>query len=256
MQKTLSLFLLIILGLTATAFPAAAAGNSTPDNTGFSLSTLLPKIITAASTWSREPASVATDLDFPGKFLENNSRDPEKHIRAGNNDWTLFADYQNIDSDPLSGMHTHDEIMDLKAQITEMGASYRFATWYETDFEILAGKRYTDEDNTSSLSAAVQNGNSANEEWWQNGYVGLRFSTRLTGNLTFIGRSDIGAAKDGHDPAWNAVAMVDYNPGDGTSFYLGYKILDFDVADADTDMELYSYDALRQGPFVGFSFRW
>lgn len=248
--------ILITLCMIGTAHQAVAETRSSSDDWRFTLTPFFLEGINIAGTSKISSWNESLSLIFSKEFLESGSKGQKIHLEAQKNDWTLFADYQYIEPDPSAKMLPYYEPLDLKAQISELGASYRFATWNNTDFEVLAGTRYKNQDEPSALGIERQTGLIENDEWWRNTFVGLRFFSHISENWTFIGRGDIGAGAGGKNIAWNVAAVFDYRLEDWGSFYFGYKLLAFDYNNVDTGMERYSYDALEQGPFIGLNIRW
>lgn len=246
---------LIFVSAAATAFPAAAQQMTSGNVLNFGLAPFSLGNADFAGAAAIVPETGTTGLAFSDDFLEKGTAGRKIRLKAQRDNWTLFANYRYPDSGPAAGAVPQHEFPDLRAQITKLGASYRFATWKQTDFEVVAGTRYKPEDVRRTLYMGDHTRRTENDEWWRNTFVGLRFFTRISENLSFIGRGDIAQGHGEDDIGWNAVAMFDYRLGDWGSFYFGYKLLAMDEA-ADTGMERYSYDALRQGPFVGLSLRW
>lgn len=256
MQVKHFLFQLIIICMMGSVIPAAAETKSSSDDWHFSLTPFFLQGIIFDEQSHVDRQNRSQSLSFSNDFLSSDSQGQKIKLQAQKNDWTLFADYQYDQPDPTVKILPESELLDLKAQITELGASYRFATWSSTEFEVLAGTRYKKQLTDPSFATRPQNQIVANDSWWQNTFVGLRFFSHISDKWTFIGRGDIGAGTNNNNIAWNVAAMFDYSLDDWGSFYFGYKLLDFDDKNVDTGRERYSYDALEQGPFIGFSIRW
>jgi len=256
MKKGFFVKILITCCMIGIAYPVVAETKTIPDDWRFTLTPFFLQGITIDRTSGNNPWSGSLSLNFSDEFLESNSQGQKIHLKAQKNGWTLFADYQYSEPDPSAEMLPLYEPIDLKAQITELGASYRFATWNNTDFEVLAGTRYKNQDESAALDVERQTGLVENDEWWRNTFVGLRFFSHISENWTFIGRGDIGAGAGGKNIAWNVAAVFDYRLEDWGSFYFGYKLLAFDYNNVETGMERYAYDALEQGPFIGLNIRW
>jgi len=247
---------LLLASSICTALPAAAGSIVNGDSWHLSIAPFprLGKNLEGMPSIASEKGP--PELAFTGDFLENDPHGRQVQLKARKEDLTFFANYRYIDPDLPTGARTEDDLLDLRAQITRLGASYRFATWNDTDFEVLAGRRYRAEDIPPEQKIEYYTRKIENDEWWRNTFVGLRFFNRISDNWSFVGRGDIVLGNGGTDIGWNAAAMFDYRLNDWGSFYFGYKLLALDDGNIDTGMERYSYDALQQGPFLGVTIRW
>lgn len=256
MQKKNYLGLLLTLCIIGASLPVAAGPIKNMEEWRFSLMQLFPQGVQHTGAFDSDLRSNSAGLMFSNHFLRTAQQGRNVQIKSGNKDWTLFAEYQYADPDPAARMLPQYQLIDLKTQITELGASYRFANHFDTDFEVLAGTRYKTHDIAGVNAPVHYNQNIDEDAWWQHTFVGFRFFSNLSPGWTLVGRGDIGGNREGQF-AWNVVAMLDYSPDEKTSIYLGYKFLDIDYAnDIDTGVEPFSYTTLRQGPFIGFTYRW
>ena len=195
-------------------------------------------------------------LHFADDFMVNKPQGRTIHVKAQKDDLTLFADYKYINPDPSSKLLPGNEPLDLRAQITELGASYTLGTLNKTDFEILAGTRYKSQEINDATTINNDPQSMENDYWLKDTFIGMRFFDHISKNLTLVGRSDLCAGINGPGFGWNVMAMLDYRIDEWGAFYMGYKLLAFKDTDVDAGMERYSYDALQQGPFIGMSIRW
>ena len=256
MLKKQSLIHLIILFIVSSVLPAAAESITGNDTWHLSLTPFfLQRLVSAEITASEPENTGASGLAFSEEFLNRNTQGRKIQLAAKNKDWSLFAHY-HLNAVPSQQHTAGTTLSDLRAQITKLGASYHFATWYKTDFEVLVGTRYKNNAYRSSPSVGKQGRRIDHDEWWRNTFVGLRFFNRISKNWSFVGRGDVALSNGGKDLGWNVAAMFDYSLNEWGSFYFGYKLLALDDENIDTGMERYNYNALEQGPFVGLSIHW
>jgi hypothetical protein len=252
-RKHLVRFLLYLLFLV-TALPAAAAPTEEP--AGIRIGPAVPGVVQPDTLSLTDSASQGySALKFSESFLESDADGRNMYLQSRNRNWTIFAHYLYINPYPAEVMpRPGGSLPDLRAQITSLGASYHFASWDSTDFEVLAGTRYRIPD-PGPYSALEPHTRIDYDDLWRHSYAGLRFFSRLSENWRFIGRGDVALSNGGETIGWNVAAMFDRSLGDWGSFYFGYKILALGDENVDTGLERYSYDALEQGPFIGLTIR-
>ena len=73
-------------------------------------------------------------------------------------------------------------------------------------------------------------------------------------NWNFIGRADFGAG--GSDLMWNLVGMFDYRFTNWGSFFVGYRVMDYDYDNGESGSGGYVFNARQQGPLAGLNIHW
>ncbi|MBW1804737.1 MAG: hypothetical protein JRJ85_28935 [Deltaproteobacteria bacterium] len=156
--------------------------------------------------------------------------------------------------------------VDLKQTMMDFAVSYRFSmprgdrkpTW---SIEPIAGLRYCDLKERIDISKAAGPVLAAmgrtieGSQWYVEPFVGGRLTVKLTENLAFALRGDVGGfgiAEASH-LTWNLIAGFDYKPWESVSLKFGYRILDvnWDIGSGGDETGL---DARLHGPALGVTF--
>jgi hypothetical protein len=232
----------------------AAGGNSTNGEWEFSLAPLFlwAQGIEGSSTIG--PSNTPLNITFQDA-LENLESTFTIHYEMKRDALSLFAEYQFVDLRPeaVGPMGTGLDI-GFKDTIAELGVGYWVAGTERTDWEVLAGARYTKQD----MNVSVKDGPklvSIDQDWWV-GFFGGRMAGKLSKNWTFIGRADFGVGPGATNRIWNLNAMLDYRFRDWGSLFAGYKWLDYNYDNGKIGPDRYAYDATQQGPLLGLNFHW
>lgn len=193
---------------------------------------------------------------FSDDYLTRPNLGMKIRFEAKNNDWIFFADYQYSPPAPLIKNVSQTDHLDLKTQITMLGASYRLFSFHNTSLEVLAGTRYHDNEMSTKTTERQQLKHDTDTEWWHGTYAGLRLFQGISENLTFVGRSNIEIGSGDNDIYWDVTALLDYQFDSWSSFYLGYKFKSSRSQEYDSSEDNLNYHTLEQGPFIGLTFRW
>lgn len=199
--------------------------------------------------------TVVSPLDIEFKdALDNMEAVFTFHFEAQKKDLNLFAEYQYVDMRPSSQLPNGSKVdIDFKNTMAELGAAYRVARFDRTDFEVLGGARYVEQElNADGIPLPPISSLNSKESWWD-AIIGGRTKSRLSENWSFIGRADYGFG--GSDGTWNLVGMFDYRFKGWGSAFAGYKWMDFDYSTG-SGKNLYEYNATQQGPVLGLRFYW
>jgi hypothetical protein len=232
----------------------AVGGNSTGGEWEYSLAPLFLWAQGIEGDSQIGPTTAPLDITFKDA-LDNLEATFTVHYEMKRDKLTLFAEYQYVELDPeVEGPMNTELDINFKDTIGELGAAYWVYGTETTDWEILGGARYTRQD----LDVSVKNGPdlvSVDEDWWV-GFLGGRFSAKLSEKWSFVGRADFGVGSGKSNQIWNLNAMFDYRFKDWGSVFAGYKWMDYDYENKDKGPSHYAYNASQQGPLVGLNFYW
>jgi hypothetical protein len=195
-------------------------------------------------------------LDFKDEILENLDAAFAIHVEAKQGALTLFAEYNYAKLDPsveaaLGPIPVNADI-EFKDTLWELGVAYAFADSGTTQWEVLGGLRYMDQE----LDADIQVGPlpqeiSGGDDWWQ-GFGGFRVTTAITEHWSFRARLDLGY-NDSNNKSGHAMGFFDYRFRDWGSFFAGYRFLDTDYDNRESGPQQYAFNADQQGPIFGLS---
>ena len=230
----------------------AAGGNSTNGEWEFSLAPLFLWAQGIEGTSSVGPTQTPLNIKFEDA-LDNLEATFTVHYEMKRDALSLFAEYQYVDLGPTAELPTGTELdIGFKDTIAELGVGYWVAGTERTDWEVIAGARYTKQD----MNVSVKSGPklvSVDEDWWV-GFFGGRMAGKLSQNWTFIGRADVGAGDS--DSVWNAVAAIDWRFSRVSSLLLGYRWMDYDYDNGKRGADRYAYDASQSGVLAAVNFYW
>jgi hypothetical protein len=201
------------------------------------------------------------DLDFKDDILENLDGAFAFHFEARKEKLTLFAEYNYAKLDPSTTLNSGP--IEVKASIDfedimwELGTMYELADSGSTQWEILGGYRYIEQDIKLSLSGGAGLGllarkTNAGDDWWHL-FGGLRVTTKLSERWRLRARADYGY-RDNKNRATHASAFADYRFRDWGSFFAGYRYLDTDYDNDEPGSKQYGSDISQQGPVLGVNF--
>ena len=244
----------VLLAMAGTSSAHAAGGNSTNGEWEFSLAPLFLWAQGIEGSSSVGPSTSPLDIKFEDA-LDNLEAAFTIHYEMKRDALTLFAEYQYVDLEPtVPGPGNSVLEVGFKDTIAELGVGYWVAGTERTDWEVIAGARYTEQ----NMDASIKNGPklvSLDQDWWV-GFFGGRFSADLSKNWTFIGRADFGVGSGETNRIWNVNAMFDYRFRDWGSLFAGYKWMDYNYDNGKIGLDRYAYDATQQGPLLGLNFHW
>jgi hypothetical protein len=244
----------VLLAMTGASGAHAAGGNSTNGEWEFQLAPLFlwAQGIEGSSTVG--PSTTPLDIKFEDAF-DNLEATFTIHYEMKRDALSLFAEYQYVDLGPTAELPTGTELnIGFKDTIAELGVGYWVAGTERTDWEVIAGTRYTKQD----MNVSVKNGPklvSVDQDWWV-GFFGGRMAGKLSQNWTFIGRADFGVGSGDTNRIWNLVGMFDYRFRDWGSVFAGYKWMDYNYDNGELGLDRYAYNATQQGPLLGLNFHW
>jgi hypothetical protein len=208
--------------------------------------------------------SVVTPLDveFKDDVLENLEAAFALHLEAKKDDLTLFFEYNYADLNPGAelglGPLAIDVDVDFRDIMLEFGIGYVFAKTGATEWEILGGARYFEQDlkvkiDTPDLGpGGLPDNISGGDDWWQ-GLAGLRTTTSLTQNWSLRARVDLGYGGSDNS-AIQATGFFNYRFRDWGSFFFGFRYQDIDYDNGNSGPNGYSFKADQAGPMLGVSF--
>lgn len=201
------------------------------------------------------PASV--DLDIGDTFdaiTDNFNFALTLHAELQRDDLTFFGDamYLSLETGDVPVEATTATIRQ-DTGVFELGAAYRLFDVPRADgsigyvLEPLAGAR------AHYLSIEIDPAGQAarsGDEFWLDGFVGLRAVVGLTDRVNLRLRGDIGAG--GSDLTWSALAGVEFRFAESASFEFGYRGLDTDYSTG-SGSDRFEYDVLLHGPYIGLT---
>jgi opacity protein-like surface antigen len=256
---------LVVLGMAVTISTLARAGDPAevpvlPDisNDGWRLR-LTPYLWIPAQKGDVAikgfPASV--DLDIGDTFdtlTDNFNFGLTLHAELQRGDLAFFGDamYLSLETGdiPVSGTTA---TVRQDTGVFELGAAYRLFDVPRADgsigyvLEPLAGAR------AHYLSIEIDPAGQAarsGDEFWVDGFVGLRAVVGLTERVNLRLRGDIGAGES--DLTWSALAGVEFRFAERASFEFGYRALDTDYSTGGGS-DRFEYDVLLHGPYIGLT---
>ncbi len=248
--------------LAALGFMSSQAFADNPGGWEYSVAPLYlwGKSIDGASSVAGKEAPL--DLDFQDDILENLDAAFAIHFEAKQGDLTLFAEYNYAKLDPSVEAHLGSipisADIEFKDTMAELGVAYVFADSGSTQWEVLGGVRYMDQELDVEIGkpdfgpGLLPDEITGGDDWWH-GFGGFRVTTALSENWRFRARADYGY-KDSNNKAVHAIGMFDYRFRDWGSFFAGYRFLDTDYDNRKSGSKQYSFDADQQGPVLGVNF--
>lgn len=201
------------------------------------------------------PASV--DLNIGDTFdavTDNFNFGLTLHAELQRGDLTFFGDimYLSLETGDIPvGATTATVRQDTG--VFELGVAYRLFDVPRADgsmgymVEPLAGVR------SHYLSLEIDPAGQAKrsgDEFWADGFVGVRAAIGLTDGINLRLRGDIGAG--GSDLTWSALAGIEFRFNETASFEFGYRALDTDYATG-SGPDRFEYDVLLHGPYIGLT---
>ncbi|MEH6581645.1 MAG: DUF481 domain-containing protein [Halioglobus sp.] len=201
------------------------------------------------------------EVDFKDDALENLEAAFAIHFEAKKENLTLFAEYNYAKLDPTSEMSlgpiSISADIEFEDLMFELGAAYTFADSGSTQWEVLGGVRYLDQEINVELDTPIPElpTNIGGEDDWWHPFGGLRVTTAISENWKFVGRADAGY-RDSDNKAYHLSATFDYRFRDWGSFFAGYRHLYTDYDNGKSGLDGYAVDTDQGGPIVGLNFYW
>ena len=179
------------------------------------------------------------------------------HFEAKKNEFSLFTDYQYLNSTPEVDMGSARGKIDFRNIMFEIGSAFVFSDTGSTTVESLFGFRYIDQqadiNNKGDFPLPAGPDIDGSDQWWHP-FMGLRLGQRLSERWSLQARSDFGyRASD--NKAVNASAMIEFRFKPWGSLFAGYRYIDFDY-DQGNGNSRYAFQAAQQGPLAGVNFFW
>lgn len=203
------------------------------------------------------PASVDLDLgDTLDNITDNFNFGLTLHAELQRGDLMFFGDmmYLSLKTDDIPVAATTATVRQ-DTGVFELGVAYRLFNVPRADgsigyaLEPLAGVR------AHYLSLEIDPAGQAKrsgDEFWADGFVGLRAVVGLTDGINLRLRGDIGAG--GSDLTWSVLAGVEILFSDSVSFEFGYRALDTDYSTGGGP-DRFEYDILLHGPYIGLTLK-
>ena len=253
-RKLMLVAMAILLSFGSINIAHAMGGNSTDGQWEYTLAPLFLWAQGIEGTSELGPTSAPLDITFKDA-LDNLEGTFTVHYEMKRDALTLFAEYQYVNLAPEAVGPMDIELgIDFKDTIAELGVGYWAFGTDRTNWEVLAGARYTKQ----KLDLSVVNGPDlllTSESWWV-AFFGGRFSAQLSENWSFIGRVDYGLGAGKTNQIWNLNAMLAYQFKHWGSVFAGYKWMDYDYENSAKGLNHYAYDATQQGPLMGIAIHW
>jgi hypothetical protein len=93
------------------------------------------------------------------------------------------------------------------------------------------------------------------DEEWADPLIGVRWSMPFADNWNLLLRGDVGGFGVGSDIAWQARAIVDWQPWKHASIDTGFRVMAIDY-ETGSGSDQYKYEGTTWGPVIGFSIIW
>ena len=232
----------------------ADGGASTNGEWEYSLAPLFLWAQGIEGTSALGPTEAPLDITFKDA-LSNLEGTFTIHFEMKRDALTLFTEYQYVNLGPEAvGPMGGTLNIDFKDTIGELGIAYWVFGTEKTNWEVLAGARYTKQ----KLDVSIEDGPQlikVSNDWWV-GFLGGRMSATLSEKWTFIGRVDFGVGSGDTNRIWNLNAMFDYRFRHWGSAFVGYKWMDYNYDNGKAGLDRYGYDATQQGPLIGLNIHW
>ncbi len=171
------------------------------------------------------------------------------------NKWGFLVDVNYLDVSnnvtvPIGpGIPTN---VDFSTTLGELSGLYRI-NHDNHNFDVIAGVRYTKLKNKVTATAGPILADDS--ESWIDPIVGVRWLWDFAEQWKLVARGDIGGFGVGSDFAWQAAALVDWQPFKYVSFIGGYRAIGQDYKEG-SGPNFFRFDATIHGPLLGVNFRW
>jgi len=167
--------------------------------------------------------------------------------------WGLLLDvnYLDLSNDLDLPMGIRPNV-DLDLTLAEFSGLYRIQQ-DAYNFDLIAGVRYTNMDNTISVSNGLNLVDGSKD--WLDPLIGVRWIWNFAEGWFFIARGDIGGFGVGSDFSWQALGLFEWKPFKYASFLAGYRAIGMDYEDG-SGIDYFNYDATIHGPVIGINFNW
>ena len=255
------LFCFSIAAATGICLPTTAALAEDSGGWKFSVAPLYLWGKSINGTSSIAGMEAPLEVDFKDDALQNLDAAFAIHFEAKKDDLTLFAEYNYAKLDPTSEMSLGpiaiSADIEFKDLMLELGVAYTFADSGTTQWEVLGGVRYLDQEINVDLDTpitALPDSIGGGDDWWH-AIGGLRVTTAISERWKFVGRAD-GGYKDSDNTAYHLSATFDYHFRGWGSFFAGYRHLYTDYDNGKSGLDGYAVDADQSGPIVGLRFYW
>lgn len=244
----------ILLCLSSISNAHAESGNSTDGQWEYSLAPLFVWAQGIEGSSQVGPKTAPLDITFKDA-LDNLEGMFTVHYEMKKDALSLFAEYQYVNLNPEATGPMNTELsIDFKDTLAELGVGYWAFGTDSTNWEVIAGVRYTKQ----KLNLSFVNGPDlllTSEDWWV-AFFGGRFSANFSENWSFIGRVDYGLGAGKTNRIWNLNAMLSYRFKHWGSVFAGYKWMDYNYENSAAGANHYAYDATQQGPLLGLNIHW
>ena len=168
--------------------------------------------------------------------------------------WGFLMDFTWLDISSSQGPLT----VDFEYIQAEVDGFYRVPIGRQ-NVDWLIGLRYYSQDfGIGGLpSPPLPSSSASTSEDWVDPLIGARWSTPLDKRerWTLALRGDIGGFGVGSDFAWQALAVIDFQPWKHVSIDGGFRALGVDYEEG-SGVDRFAYDATTWGPVLGFSLKW
>ena len=190
------------------------------------------------------PDNLAIDIDLSDVFDAVEGAFIFNFQGIKNNRWGFLVDLNWID---ISGKQGRLNV-DFEYIQAEVNGFYRVPT-ERGAIDWLFGVRYYSHDFKLRPTSV-----SANEEW-ADPLIGVRWSMPFADNWNLLLRGDVGGFGVGSDIAWQARAIVDWQPWKHASIDTGFRVMAIDY-ETGSGSDQYKYEGTTWGPVIGFSIMW
>ncbi len=190
------------------------------------------------------PVTAPIDINLSDVFSDVEGVFTANFEGVRNNRWGFWIDFTWVDISASEGAVT----VDFEYIQAEVDGFYRVPL-NRGAIDWLFGVRYYSQDLKLSPTPV-----SVSEDW-ADPIIGARWSVPFAEKWTLSLRGDIGGFGVGSDFAWQAIAIVDWQPWKHASIDGGLRALGVDY-ETGSGLDRFAYDATTWGPVLGFSLRW
>ncbi len=166
-----------------------------------------------------------------------------------NNKWGFQIDFTWLDISSAQGPLT----VDFEYIQAEIDGFYRVPIGRQ-NVDWLIGLRYYSQD-FGIGGLPLPSSSVGTSEDWVDPLIGARWSAPLGDKWNLRLRGDIGGFGVGSDFAWQALAIIAFQPWKHVSIDGGFRALGIDYEEG-SGLDRFAYDATTWGPVLGFSLRW
>ncbi len=238
----LSLLLLIFLPVSGLS-PLEASENDVPSDWTFS---------TTSYVWFSGLSGTVGVKGHNSDILSNMDASGMLTFQGHKGKQYFFFDGMYLDMSD-SEQISNSLFTDIEMTTTRLQAAWgvNVKEWDSSSLHIFAGFRYWDLKNELTIrTASIPLEHFSDTESWLDPFVGIRYATRLSPNLTLVAMIDAGGFGVGSNFTWGGMVDLSWELSERTSIEVGYRYLYVDY-----EKNGFVMDAYNDGVFIGFTWK-